>query len=30
MKLARRPSRGAFVEDPWSDGSSQGLFAGES
>lgn len=30
MKLARRPSRGAFVEDPFSEGSSQGMFAGES
>jgi hypothetical protein len=30
MKLARRPTRGAFVEDPWSEGSSQGMFAGES
>ena len=29
-KLQRRPSRGAFVEDPYSNGSSQGLFAGES
>ncbi|KAG1654888.1 hypothetical protein FOA52_006532 [Chlamydomonas sp. UWO 241] len=29
-KLARRPSRGAFREDPWSEGNSQGLFAGES
>lgn len=30
MKLARRPSQGAFVEDPFSEGSSQGMFAGES
>jgi hypothetical protein len=30
MKLARRPSQGAFVEDPFAAGSSQGLFAGES
>eukprot|EP00955_Chlamydomonas_euryale_P092873 364743-Chlamydomonas_euryale.AAC.72 len=29
-KLARRPARGAFREDPWSNGSSQGIFAGES
>ncbi len=29
-KLNRRPSRGAFVEDPMSAGSSQGIFAGES
>ncbi|KAI8467074.1 MAG: hypothetical protein J3K34DRAFT_482510 [Monoraphidium minutum] len=30
MKLARRPPVGAFVEDPWAEGSSQGMFAGES
>lgn len=29
-KLQRRPSRGAFLEDPYSPGSSQGMFAGES
>ncbi|GAX76605.1 hypothetical protein CEUSTIGMA_g4051.t1 [Chlamydomonas eustigma] len=29
-KLARRASRGAFLEDPWAPGDSQGLFAGES
>jgi hypothetical protein len=30
MKLARRPATGAFVEDEFSSGSSQGIFAGES
>lgn len=29
-KGARRPSRGAFLEDPMASGSSQGIFAGES
>ena len=29
-KLARRASRGAFLEDPLAEGSSQGIFAGES
>ncbi len=29
-KLARRASRGAFVENPLAKGSSQGAFAGES